>query len=183
MLFPNDVVVLGNGPSRLFIDPEDIPFFTIGCNAIYRDFSPDLLVVADGPMQQEIIDSGYNKPVIARRNAKYPLEYPPNFKVLEGKVKSSGLWAISMALAAGSQRVYTLGFDFDFGTNVYAATSNYPSRNSGSVRCWLRDYTKLTRSRKVFWVNDFYCKDLKKSRITREQFLKTCSNRKARDQV
>jgi hypothetical protein len=55
-------VILGNGPDR----PTDIKWLnnlegnTYGCNAIYRDFEPDLLVAADWEMVLEIINSTYS---------------------------------------------------------------------------------------------------------------------------
>ena len=53
--------ILGNGPSR----PTDIKWLnnlegdTYGCNALYRDWEPDFLVVNDWAMMVEIINSTY----------------------------------------------------------------------------------------------------------------------------
>ena len=53
--------ILGNGPSR----PTDIEWLfsldgtTYGCNAMYRDWEPDHLVVNDSSMMVEIINSTY----------------------------------------------------------------------------------------------------------------------------
>jgi len=53
--------ILGNGPDR----PTDTEWLinlegdTYGCNAIYRDFQPDFLVVNDWAMMVEIINSTY----------------------------------------------------------------------------------------------------------------------------
>jgi hypothetical protein len=53
--------ILGNGPDR----STDIKWLnnlegvTYGCNAIYRDFEPDFLVVNDWAMMVEIINSTY----------------------------------------------------------------------------------------------------------------------------
>jgi len=52
--------ILGNGPSRTQFDLTKLEN-TYGCNALYRDFSPDTLVAVDIPMQIEIINSGYYK--------------------------------------------------------------------------------------------------------------------------
>ena len=53
--------ILGNGPSR----PTDIKWLnnlegdTYGCNAIYRDWTPDFLVANDFPMMLDIMNSTY----------------------------------------------------------------------------------------------------------------------------
>jgi hypothetical protein len=54
-------VVLGNGRSRLEFDLDEIKnhAFTIGCNAIYRDWTPDVLVATDVQISAEVVKSGY----------------------------------------------------------------------------------------------------------------------------
>jgi len=44
--------IIGNGESRLSVDLESLRGVApiIGCNALYRDFTPDLLVVVDVTM-------------------------------------------------------------------------------------------------------------------------------------
>ena len=55
------VVCLGNGESRLGIDLSDLKqkVEVYGCNALYRDFTPDRLVCVDIEMSHEIYRSGY----------------------------------------------------------------------------------------------------------------------------
>ena len=48
------VVIIGNGKSRQSIDLEQLPYRTYGCNAVYRDYSPSVLVTVDNGMMQEI---------------------------------------------------------------------------------------------------------------------------------
>ena len=47
---------VGNGESRKDCDLNKLkelgPIY--GCNALYRDFTPDLLIAGDGPMIREI---------------------------------------------------------------------------------------------------------------------------------
>ena len=50
----SEVVVIGNGKSRQSIDLESLPYTTYGCNAVYRDYSPSVLVTVDNGMMQEI---------------------------------------------------------------------------------------------------------------------------------
>ena len=57
----NDTIfVLGNGPSRKNIDPNSLPGLVIGCNACYRDFTPDVICATDAGIMSDIIDSGYD---------------------------------------------------------------------------------------------------------------------------
>ena len=52
----NNLFCLGNGESRLEINLEDLrPHGKIyGCNALYRDFIPDVLVAGAPAMHNEI---------------------------------------------------------------------------------------------------------------------------------
>lgn len=52
-------VVIGNGESRNRINLNDIKSKTYGCNALYRDFTPDYLISIDNKMIHEIVESGY----------------------------------------------------------------------------------------------------------------------------
>jgi len=65
---------LGNGPSRKSLDLESLkPYGTvIGCNAIYRDFTPDILVAVDSRMSHKIYRSGY-----AQENTTYLAYWTP----------------------------------------------------------------------------------------------------------
>ena len=51
--------VIGNGPSRRAVDLNKLDGITYGCNALYRDFSPNFLFANDYNMILEIISSGY----------------------------------------------------------------------------------------------------------------------------
>ena len=55
------VFALGNGESRKLIDLNKLYEFGIiyGCNALYRDFKPDALVVVDPVMKEEIWETDY----------------------------------------------------------------------------------------------------------------------------
>ena len=55
------VFVLGNGESRKNVNLDGLkscgPVY--GCNALYRDFTPDALICVDGGMMHEVYESGY----------------------------------------------------------------------------------------------------------------------------
>ena len=55
-----NVFVLGNGPSRKNINPSELDGKIIGCNACYRDFTPDVICATDAGIISDIIDSGYD---------------------------------------------------------------------------------------------------------------------------
>ena len=54
------VFVLGNGPSRKNIDISKLDGTVIGCNACYRDFTPDVICAIDAGIMSDIIESGYD---------------------------------------------------------------------------------------------------------------------------
>ena len=57
----SNVFSLGNGESRLWFNLEDLrPYGMIyGCNALYRDFIPDVLVAVDPTIHNEILATDY----------------------------------------------------------------------------------------------------------------------------
>ena len=56
----DSVFVLGNGPSRKNIDVSKLEGTVIGCNACYRDFTPDVICATDAGIMSDIIESGYD---------------------------------------------------------------------------------------------------------------------------
>jgi len=54
------VFVLGNGPSRKNIDVSKLEGTVIGCNACYRDFTPDVICATDAGIMSDIIESGFD---------------------------------------------------------------------------------------------------------------------------
>ena len=56
----DSVFVLGNGPSRKNIDISKLDGTIIGCNACYRDFTPDVICATDAGIISDIIESGYD---------------------------------------------------------------------------------------------------------------------------
>ena len=53
--------ILGNGPSRKELDLDTLKSngTVYGCNALYRDWSPNYIVANDWPVMVEIILSDY----------------------------------------------------------------------------------------------------------------------------
>jgi len=57
-LLTNTVFLIGNGSSRKNFDLNLLKGkgTIIGCNALYRDFTPDILICQDAKMARELFD-------------------------------------------------------------------------------------------------------------------------------
>lgn len=142
--------VLGNGQSRRNIDPAQLRQHgaVYGCNALYRTFTPDVLVATDRPIATAIQDSGY-----ALKNRFYTRKPLPESGALRLDKKyqgfSSGPNAVALACLDGYARIYMLGFDL--GTtngqfnNMFADTQFYkksmdPPTFSGN---WIKQISQI----------------------------------------
>jgi hypothetical protein len=122
--------VLGNGVSRRGIDLEQLRLYgkIYGCNALYREFTPDVLVATDRPIATAIQESGY-----AQHNEFYtrkPIE-GLGAKLLMPKYQgySSGPNAVGLSANHGHTHIYLIGFDMgpnnNHFNNIYADTEFY----------------------------------------------------------
>lgn len=143
--------VLGNGKSRLVLDlprlQEKGPVY--GCNALYREFTPNCLVATDPGIARAIQESGYAQK--NRFHTRRPIEgFGAKSLPKAYKGYSSGPNAVAQALLDGYQVIYLIGFDL--GTtngmfnNVYADTQFYkritdPPTFAGN---WIKQITQLT---------------------------------------
>ena len=145
--------VLGNGISRRGIPLDALRSFgTIyGCNALYREFTPDVLVATDKPIATAIIESGYPQ----------QHKFYTRFKHATGgalKLKdpyqgfSSGPNAVALAAEHGAVTIYMLGFDMgptDSGNfnNIYADTEYYKTSNQPATFTgnWIKQIVKITK--------------------------------------
>jgi len=128
--------VLGNGVSRRPVDLNQLKTFgrVYGCNAIYREFEPDVLISTDQPISERIQHEGYSqthvhytrKPINNLGANRIPQQY---FGF------SSGPVAVGQAALDGATVIYLVGFDMGptqngrF-NNVYADTEFY-KKSSG----------------------------------------------------
>ena len=122
--------VLGNGVSRKDINPADLKAkgSVYGCNAIYREFMPDVLVATDKLIAGRIQEDGVDKQV--KFWTRRPLPGSSAHKIERRYFgNSSGPVAISRACIDGATHIFLLGFDFgstdDLFNNVYADTEFY----------------------------------------------------------
>jgi len=143
--------VLGNGISRQHLNLAHLKNCGViyGCNALYREFTPDVLVATDRPIAEAIQHSGY-----ALANKFYtrrPLPESGALKVLpQYHGFSSGPNAVGLA-AQDHHHVYLLGFDMGptenkgF-NNIYADTEFYktskqPPTFTGN---WIKQLSKIS---------------------------------------
>lgn len=141
--------VIGNGVSRLSINLELLKQHgkIYGCNALYREFTPDVLVATDRPIATAIQESGY-----ALKNQFYtrrPLENLGARRVPTPYFGySSGPIATALAAEHGHTKIYMLGFDMgpiqnNQFNNVYAGTEFYkkPSALPTFTGNWIKQIT------------------------------------------
>lgn len=148
--------VLGNGTSRLSINHTLLKEYgtVYGCNALYREFSPDYLVAVDARMINEINQSGYqNTNEVWTNYNKLYKEYK-NFNYFEkSRGWSSGPTALDLASMHNPKVIYILGFDYvglDKNTkinNIYADTRNYKKSKDKATYYgnWLRQTVSIVK--------------------------------------
>lgn len=128
--------VLGNGKSRVGINLDSLRTHgkTYGCNALYRDFAPDVLIAVDAGITNEIEQNGY--PLQHEFYTRKPNSKCGSRKITRNYGWSSGPIALSYAVADGASTIYLLGFDLGGSgsfNNVYSGTSNYKSPGSSAT--------------------------------------------------
>lgn len=145
--------VLGNGISRAGIDLELLRTKgkVYGCNALYREFSPDVLVATDRPIAEKIQQSGYSEHNLFY--TRYPI---PESGALELPKKawssSSGPAAVYLAAEDFHDLVYLIGFDLgptadNKFNNIYADTEFYKTSQSVPTYSlnWVQQITKTIK--------------------------------------
>jgi len=143
--------VLGNGISRRDISLTELkPLGKIyGCNALYREFAPDVLVATDRPIATAIQESGYAK--INRFYTRRPI---PDLGAQQVPAEyygySSGPIAMSIAARDGHRRAYLLGFDLgptgeNQFNNIYAGTEFYKAQGANPTFTgnWIKQLCRI----------------------------------------
>jgi len=103
---------------------------TYGCNALYRDFSPDFLILASQIMADEFAEDFPNDKTIAVSWSKNLLRHPGKYHLMPYNIKlCAGASAAYLACFHGHKKIYLLGFDNqthgDMNNNLYAGTDGY----------------------------------------------------------
>lgn len=145
--------VLGNGVSRLAVDLSVLKQRgrVYGCNALYREFVPDVLVSTDRGISHEIQNSGY-----AKKNLMYTRKPLPGLGARSVPQNyygfSSGPIAVGLAALDKHLAIYLIGFDMgptqnNRFNNVYADTEFYKksSANPTFTGNWVRQLVSVCR--------------------------------------
>jgi hypothetical protein len=145
--------VLGNGLSRQGLDLEKLcqlaPVY--GCNALYREFAPAVLVSTDAPISRAIQESGYSQ-----KHTHYTRKPLPDLGARRIPQKyygfSSGPVAAALAALDRCRKIYLVGFDMgpnETGqfNNVYASTEFYKKSSAPPTYTgnWVRQITTIAQ--------------------------------------
>ena len=123
--------VLGNGVSRQAVDLTVLKALgtTYGCNAIYREFEPNVLISTDAPISERIQHEGYSQTRV--HYTRKPLPDSGSRRISQKYFGfSSGPVAVAQAALDGAVAIYMIGFDMGptrngrF-NNIYADTEFY----------------------------------------------------------
>jgi len=145
--------VLGNGISRQAVDLAQLKTLgtTYGCNAIYREFVPDVLISTDTPISERIQAEGYSQKHV--HYTRKPLSDSGSRRIAQKYFGySSGPVAVAQAAIDGAIAIYLLGFDLGptrtgrF-NNCYADTEFYKksSANPTFAGNWTRQIKQIAR--------------------------------------
>lgn len=145
--------VLGNGISRLAVDLSVLKQrgTVYGCNALYREFAPDVLISTDKGIAHAIQQSGYAKEHVMYTRKPLPglaaRSVPQNYFGFSSGPIAVGIAAIDRHLA-----VYLIGFDMgptlsNRFNNVYADTEFYKKSSSNPTFTgnWVRQIVTVCR--------------------------------------
>jgi hypothetical protein len=146
--------VLGNGVSRKPVNPFLLKNYGViyGCNAIYREFSPDHLIAVDVKMIKEITDKGYHLSNTVWTNPNRFTREIDKINLFNPNLGwSSGPSALNLASTHGYEEIYILGFDYegignkkDLVNNIYAGTFNYKQLNERAT--YYGNWTRQTNT-------------------------------------
>jgi len=157
--------ILGNGITRRQYDCKQLLHHgtVYGCNRIYEEFAPDVLVSTDPGMAKEIQQSGYS-----RRYTHYTrhqhIEEGSGALALPTDLQgmSSGPAALGLASRSQANYLYMIGMDLKGWNNkinnIYAGTLNYKPEDYKAVHFgnWVDQTCRLMQeqpTKRFFHVN------------------------------
>jgi len=143
--------VFGNGISRQGLPLHDIKTHgtVYGCNAIYRDFTPNVLVATDKPIALQIESTGY--PLTNKFYTRRPTAGQGAYEIPKPYFGfSSGPVATALAANDRHKKIYMIGFDLGptankTFNNLYAGTEFYKAPDSGPTYTgnWVKQIQKI----------------------------------------
>lgn len=157
-----DIWAIGNGESRRNFNLNQIKGYTIGCNAIHRNYVCDVFVAVDRKMVREIMENPVcSKKVVYTRPEWYKefdskqviclpeIPYKGDHKQDIGFHWNSGPYAVLLACLRKPKQINLLGFDLygvnGLQNNLYKDTDNYAPGNQKEVKptFWIHQLGKL----------------------------------------
>lgn len=153
----NTAFVMGNGTSRKHFDVEKLrgKGNIYACNAVYRNFEPDVLIAVDPKMVHEIVADGYHHNHVVWTNYNNGYKNYTNLNYFQpSKGWSSGPTALAKAADDKHKTIYILGFDYmglnggkKF-NNLFADTNNYKKSKEPATYYgnWLRQTESVIRT-------------------------------------
>lgn len=158
----NRAVVFGNGTGRQGMPIQHIlskksgllgadSLQSYACNAFYREYTPDFLVVSNRVIAEEVSKSGYTKDNIVYTRVDISLEFPKNFYLIpHDPYADAGTTAAYIAAFDGHKKIYLLGFNGQsqqgVNDNIYAGTRGYDTADAiVSDLKWIAGITALCR--------------------------------------
>lgn len=153
-------VVIGNGQSRENFNLRllakhkgglnaSMRCQTYGCNALYRDFSPDFLVAHTPAMVDEVVKSGYADDNIVYSSAQQLVKHPRKLYLIPQNINmNAGSLATYLAAFDNHKNIYLIGFDNqrdpEWNNCMYAGTENYnDTKSPDSDGKWINNMLKL----------------------------------------
>ena len=129
-----DAFIIGNGESRIGFDLYSLPQDTYGCNALYRDYEPDYLIVVDQMMYKEILQNEYDQKNTVYTNRNNIKKHGGSTNLIPNNPhKGAGTTAMHIAIHDGHTRLFCIGFDCAEdgpNINVYKDTPCYDKAKS-----------------------------------------------------
>lgn len=162
--------ILGNGKSRLQIDPNELKKFgkVYACNRAYQEFTPDVLVSVDKPMAEEIQRFGYSEHHPHYTRPQNVLEGYKAIRITKYEGYSSGPVALSIAAMEGARHLYMIGMDLGSDTdkinNLYAGTDHYKQADAAPTAYsnWVNQIVQIMKDfpeRKFYHVSPLFIPD------------------------
>ena len=114
-------IAIGNGESRVGFDLAHIAnhragfggadrLQSYGCNALYRDFTPDFLIAVGDDIVREIANTDYPGDNIVYAHGEHIVNYSGKFYLIPQNVSyDAGSLAIYMACFDGHKKVFMIG--------------------------------------------------------------------------
>lgn len=160
-LVTDPVFLIGNGKSRSTFDLERLRGVgtIMGCNALHRDFFPDILVAIDSKMLNELKNVKPKLPpemLIVNPKGR-GIQIPGSIAYKTGRFNTSGCFAIRLiGQVMQPTKCYMLGMD-GYPGNVYDGTTNYAVhtlKNFKGVHNFYLEALKVSKQTMFINVND-----------------------------